>query len=71
MMSFQILQSPIHFFKVTMIEEINLEEMMPSYTDYGRLMSRFQIIYTQKHNPNNRYSFKMFEKLINAKSRLC
>ena len=29
-------------------------------TDYGRMMSRLQILFGQNHNPNpNRYSFKM------------
>ena len=33
-------------------------------TDYGRMMSRLQILYGQNHNPNpNRYSFKMPEKV--------
>ena len=71
-MSFQILQSLIHFFKVTKIEKINLEEMMPSNTDYGHMMSRIQIISSQNHNPiHTRYSFRIFKKVINAKQSLC
>ena len=44
-----------------MVEEL----VRVSYTSYGRMMSKFQHLYGQNHNPNpnNRHSFKMPEKL--------
>ena len=43
-------------------EEIEMHDLYS--TDYGRMISRFRIIYAPKHNPNqNMYSFKMSEML--------
>ena len=37
-------------------------------TDYGRMISSFQILLAKIYNPNpNRYSFKIFEKKIKVK----
>ena len=43
-------------------EEIEMHDLYSM--DYGRMISRFRIIYAPKHNPNqNMYSFKMSEML--------